>query len=322
MGTTNFDTVAVAQALTVNGAVIQPAGDSPWATHYFVDGNRGANTNAGTAEKPFLTLAKAISVANSGDVIHIRGNIKEQIHAPVGLMDITIKGPSPVKRHPDAHTGHSTNGGYSSVIWKAPDDPTATTPLLEVVGQGWRFENILFSGNSAEDVDCVLLTNNGGSGATEESASHCQFVNCKFQGGRYGIIAVGGNARIQVIGCEFLLFSNSGDVAIKADAPAYAQNFHWVIRECDFSDNLTDLDVVLHNARITDNYFHHVGGQSVTNVVAIDETGSTDNLVARNFMYCASDEGSVVNARFVKAASSHWGPNYYSDIEEYGEPAE
>lgn len=312
MGVTRFDIVQANQFIGAQ------APQSPWGRAWYVDGNQGGGSGK-SPESAFLTMEEAFAVIRSGDAIYLRGNIREQLSTPAGVFDVHIIGPSPVTRHPDSH---SDLGGFSSARWNAPASPTASTPLLKIQQQGWRITNTLFTGDEDDSVGCVQLFRDGGSGDDERDASHSQITGCRFQGGLYGIQDSGGCARISIDDNEFMLFSESdNDAIINVTGAGIGTLWGWRIRGNDFHANHTDIDAALSGARITDNHFHHVS-LGVTNTIAIDETGGAENLVARNFFYCASDEASVVNARFVKAASSIWGPNYYSDKEEYGEPAE
>jgi hypothetical protein len=320
MGTTNFDTVAVAQTLTVNGATIQPADSSPWATHWYVDGSVGSDNYAGTsADAPFATMDKAFDKISSGDVIHLRGRIREQLSTPVGVFDVTVLGPSPVTRHPDAHTG---NNGYTSARWDAPASPTASTPLVKVLQQGWTFKNILFTGSETNGVGCIQLYRDGGSGDDERDASHAQIIGCRFATGLYGVQDSGGCARVKIYGCEFQQFDQSdNDAIVNVTGAGIGTLWGWEIKGNTFQANYSDIDAGFTGAQITDNHFIHVS-LGTTNIVAIDTTGGAKNLIARNFMYCDSAAAGVINARFVIGSADIYGPNYYSDKEEYGEPAE
>lgn len=290
---------------------------------YFVDGINGTDTNSGkTWAAAFLTMDAAFDVLASGDRIFLKGRVREQLNTPAQIFDVGIYGVSHNTRHPDA-----TPAGGETVParWDAPASPTASTPLLNIRQQGWFISNILFTGSSSDTVDCIQLYRDGGSGNAERDASHTVIQGCRFQGGRYGIVDSGGCARIRILDNEFMLFSTSGDRAITTVTGAgIGTGWGWQIERNDFHGNLTDIRISNAGPRIVDNHFH-LNSLGVTNTVAIQNTNlgqGSEELVARNFMYCASNEASVVNARFVASATGIWGPNFYSDVEEYGEPAE
>lgn len=289
-------------------------------TTYFVDANSGLATNSGRSwDQALLTMTSAFDKLVSGDRIYFRGRIREQLTTPVQIFDVGIFGVSHNTRHPDSTPA---NGELIPARWDAPASPTASTPLLDILQQGWRVSNVLFTGSSSDTVDCIRLFRDGGSSDDERDASHAVIDNCRFQGGRYGIVDSGGCARVRILDNEFLLFSTSGNRAItNVTGAGIGTMWGWIIEGNEFHGNLTDIDIAAAGPRILGNHFR-LNSLGVTNTVAIDITGGSEELVAKNFMYCASDEASVVNARFVASSTPSWGPNYYTDVEEYGEPAE
>lgn len=296
------------------------AGYNPWGNHYFVDGNRGddEDNDGKTRDKPFLTMARAFVFVQSGDTIHFRGNIREQLSTPAGVFDVTISGPSPVTRHPDSHT---TYGGFSSCRWNAPASPTASTPLLKVQQQGWIFKNILWTGDEDDNVGCIQLFRDGGAGDAERDASHAIIQGCRFQAGLYGIQDSGGCARVKVLYCEFLLFNQSdNDAIVNVTGAGIGTLWGWVIAHNEFHGNYSDIDAGFTGAKIYGNHFHSVS-LGVTTTVTIDTTGGSRCLIGWNFMYRASN-ASGVNAGFVVGSTDYYSENFWSDQAEYGEPAE
>lgn len=299
----------------------------PLARHWYVDGTAGSDGGSGkSAKSPFKTMAKAFSLIRSGDVIHLWGKITEQLQTPAGVFDVTVMGPRAITRHPDQHQAHAEFDGQRSARWSTPSSPTSATPLCQVRQQGWEFWNILWDGLTASNVDCLEFYRDAGSGDSERDGSHGRVIGCRFQGGRYGVCQRGGVARIRILQNEFLLFSTSGNCAIRASGisgdAGVGTSWGWVIDGNDFLGCLTDIyGRGLSGPRITNNH-HHLNGLGVTNTVAIDMTSGSEELVARNFMYCDSAEAGVINARFTASSTGIWGPNHYSDKEEYGEPSE
>lgn len=286
--------------------------------NWYVDTVNGSDSNDGGGwGGAFVTMSKAFTSLDNGDTVYFVGNVREQLTTPAQKFDVTIVGVGNRPRHADATPA---GGDEAASTWKAPASPTATTPLLKIQQQGWRLVNILFVGHT--DSACVQLFRDGGASNDERDASHAEILGCRFAGQKYGVQDSGGCANVKISGCTFQQFDASGDIALYSITGAgIGTKWGWEITGNRFLANHTDIDMDLSNAQIVGNYFHMVA-LGITNTVAIDETGGAENLVAENYMFCASDEASVVNARFVKAASSHWGPNYYSDIAEYGEPAE
>lgn len=309
--------------LSIYGGVpLLPSNNSRtvFGKHWFVDGNLGSDNNKGDRRnRPLATFTKAFTLISSGDVIHFKGNVREQATTPAGVFDVTIIGSTEVTRHPDTHT---TNGGFSSCRWNAPATPTASTPLLKIQQQGWRVINVLFTGDEDDSVGCIQLYRDGGSDSDERDASHAEIVGCRFQAGLYGIQDSGGCARVKIRGCEFLLFSVSdNDAIVNVTGAGIGTLWGWEISDNVFHGNYSDIDAALTGARIIRNHFV-LTSLGTTNTIAIDTTGGSRNLIAQNFMYSDSALASSINARFVVGSADIYSDNHYSDKVEYAEPAE
>lgn len=165
---------------------------------WYVDALNGSNSYSGTSwDKPYLTMAKAFTVVQSGDVINFVGKIREQLTTPVQVFDVTIRGGPNRPRHADA--APAPTGGSSASTWTTPSSPTAATPLVKVLQQGWTFENVLFAGPT--DAACVLLFRDGGAGNAERDASHAEFHNCRFASGASAVEQSGGAGHVGMYGC-------------------------------------------------------------------------------------------------------------------------
>jgi hypothetical protein len=321
------DSLATAyDALTVGGVPVLPLPQyNVWGNHYFVDGNAGNDDGPGTRDRPWLTMAEAFTHIRSGDTIHLRGNIREQISTPAGIFGVTIVGPSEVTRHGDSYTGAYTNGGFEdSATWRAPTSPTASTPLLTIQQQGWKIKNILFTGDEDDSVSCIrLFRNSAAEGTLERDAGHTVIQGCRFQAGLYGIEDHGGNARCWILDNEFMLFSVSDNRAMVSTTGAGSGTlWGWKILRNTFRANHTDIDMALDNAQIMFNHFVKTA-LGVSNTVTIDTSGGVSgfNVISKNWMYRASN-ATGVNAGFVLGTSDSYAGNYWNDVEEYAEPAE
>lgn len=160
-----------------------PLGDVSPAKTYWVDANAGSDSNGGLApDAAFSTMAKAFAMVASGDTIYFSGKIKEQLTTPVQVFNVTVIGVGTRPRHADSTP---SGGEINASTWTAPDSPAATTPLVKVLQQGWRFENILFAGPA--DAACIVLFRDAGAGNAERDASHASIVGCRFASGQDGI---------------------------------------------------------------------------------------------------------------------------------------
>lgn len=268
---------------------------SVFGERWFVDGNRGADGNTGRdRNQPLRTMAEAFTRISSGAVIEFRGNITEQVTTPVGIFDVTIIGCGNRPRHADAHTGYN---GYSAATWKSPSSPTAATPLLKVLQQGWRFFNILFS--CPTDAAGVQLFRDGGAGDAERDASHAHFLNCRIDGGQDGIQIIE-TAFVRVEGC---LFRGQTGVAIKSTAgsgvatPLLAQ-----ITNNLFMNNANHIVMASNQGFIYRNVF----GKFTTMAIDLSAAGG-DNIITDNYL---SGTYSIVGGYKKAAASDEWAGNF------------
>lgn len=268
--------------------------------HFWVHGNLGFDGYDGrNPGQPLLTMAQAFSLITSGDVIHVIGNIREQIATPVGVFDVTIIGESNSPRNADAHTG---NNGYSGVTWKGPAAPAAATPLLIVKQQGWRFINILF--NPPADAAAVQLFRDGGAGDLERDASHATFYGCRFDGGLQAIEQSGGCAFVRVYDC---LFRGHTGPAFKDTAGAgIGTLLCWDICGCRFQDNKSHIVLALSGSVIRHCSIgkFNVGGGGF----GIDlNNGPTDNMIFANALWGTY---SIAGGYRKATAGDSWGGNY------------
>jgi hypothetical protein len=195
-GTTYADRV-VAREISLGGYDV---GQARPGNSWFVDALGGLASNDGKSwDRAFLTMAGAFAQVQSGDTIYVVGKVREQLTTPVQVFDVTIIGAGNRPRHADAEP--APIGGASAVTWTTPASGATTAPLVDVLQQGWRFENILFAGPA--DHSCVRLFRNGGAGDLERDASHAEFVNCRFASGQDGIEQSGGCGHVGIYGCFF-----------------------------------------------------------------------------------------------------------------------
>lgn len=166
----------------------------------------------------------------SGDFIFIAGKVQEQLTTPVQVFDVTVVGLCNRPRHADAEPA---GGNYAASTWTTPASPTAATPLLTVLQQGWRFIDLLFAGPS--DAACVQLFRNGGSGDAERDASHAEFHNCRFASGQDGIEDSGGCGHVGIYGSYFTSLTG---VALKQTTGAGIGQpyFRWDVQRNRFQD--------------------------------------------------------------------------------------
>lgn len=226
---------------------------------WYVSGNSsstlgvvGSDGNSGLSPlTPFLTMSRAFEFVKSFDVIVLMGVIREQLVCPVGVLDVTVYGAGNQPRQA-TNGGVYTGGGAS---WLAPASPTATTPLVRVIEQGWNFVNVQFAPVAAS----ACITFDRRETAAIPDSSHGSAIGCYFSTGGAGGIGVQiiETKKTVVRGCFFEALTGAGGHAIKTTAGAGIANPSYCeIVGNKFAQNTNDCDLAgMDRGLITDNNF-------------------------------------------------------------------
>lgn len=277
---------------TIDGHTLNYRKGADW----YVDASR-SGTGTGTSwDDAFLTMAEAFAKIGSGDSIYFVGKIKEQLTTPVQVFDVRVIGMGNRPRHADSTPA---GGNTHTATWAFPDSPTASTPMVKVLQQGWQFENFVFSGASGQS--CVLLFRDGGAGNAERDASHASFYNVRFDGGATHLEQSGGVAYIYMTDC---LFRGATTKAILDTAGAgIGTNFNWLIENCRFMDNANHIVLAGNQCVLRNNVF----GKFTTK--SIDLSGSTGNntVVGNALAGTYSHVGG-----YIEGTNDEWGGNFNS----------
>jgi len=280
-------------------------------TTYYVDAVNGVNTRLGKSwRKAFLTMAKAFSVVDSGDTIVFSGKVREQLTTPVGVFDVAVIGTGNRPRHADT----SPAGGSTTVAtWTTPVVEVAATPLVTVIQQGWKFENILFAGPSAA---ASIKLNRTAEGADETDASHLSVVNNRFASGFDHISDVGGCYGVLIKGNRFVSATNFailgvGNIGVGQSA--------WEITHNRFDENVNGVKIAGFACDINYNSFSDGGTPNTTVVLNTNNGGGTNNRVSYNNFQTTT--GNFNTPDVVGATTDYWNPNYSFDTLETGTPA-
>jgi hypothetical protein len=261
MGFTNYPHGITSFGSPVTG----PRFSSPWATHYFVDGDGGSDSNAGTdPNSAKKTIQSAVTASTGGDVIYIKPKtytIGTGFARYSEDVSVTLGGSG-------GSTGVTATNANKSLIGVTP-----RTKPTDFLGVRWTFasatqltvdapclhvENIGFFSEAATYT--MNFRNNGTTytqmGTFGFSVYNCeikgdgklyangadgsQIINCRFQSkydGTTGGIHLSGSAnqvkRATIQGCEFI-GGNSYNMAtapVNTDAPCW----DLIIRDCYFS---------------------------------------------------------------------------------------
>ena len=255
-------------------------------TTYYVDALNGSNTNTGkTWNDPFLTMAKAFSLLESGDTILFVGKIREQLTTPVQVFDVTIIGAGNRPRHADA--APAPVGGSSAATWTTPASGATTAPLVNVLQQGWKFINILFAGPT--DESCIQLYRDGGVGDAERDASHSEIIGCRFASGQDGIVATGGLYGVLIKDCRFLAMTGHAIKGI-VGAGIGAGDTSWQIFDNQITGCANGVILSATTCAVKGNYFDDGGTPNTTTVLNMVGTSgvSGNNFIVDNYFQTAT----------------------------------
>lgn len=196
---------------TVNGAIANAYGPT-----FYVDTFNGAMLGNGRSPKNAAnTVAQIFDImgdmqavkagSSSNATIYVLGDVREQITAPLGVYGCRIIGLANGNGRNTTSNGAELAG--NGVQWRTPASPTASTPLLTLLEQGWEIRNMFFYPDAS--LGSVRLRRE--ESATYPDASHAVFANCKFFGAAalgtatgYGIEDYGGQYDVTVDGCNFI----------------------------------------------------------------------------------------------------------------------
>lgn len=264
--------------------IISGENASPFGRHWFVDAKTGSDGNSGKRpDRPFLTMAKAFTNIDSGDVIFFRGKVREQISTPAGVFDVTVVGAGNRPRHADDHSESSNPGrGSSAATWTTPASATAATPLVKVLQQGWRFKNILFAGptDSNDANACVQLHRTGDSGDSERDSGHAEFIGCRFASGYNGIYDGGGNINVGIFNCRFEALTNFCILGVGNIGVGQSD---WRLEDNVFDGFTNGVKIAGFGCRIVRNSFTDGGTPNTTVVLNTNNGGGSDNIVVDNY---------------------------------------
>ena len=248
------------------------------AVDFWVRPQYGRNTNAGTYDAPFATMAGCSQYLEPGVVVGIEGVLFEEFTAPLGVNNVTLLGSSFIPRQ--ATTSGVANGGGAT--WLSPSGGTSW--LLRVRAQGWTVKNIYFN-NSATAAPCIsILTDGAGDPPVDADGAHLLIDNCILTGTDDGINVNGGTNFVRVQNSTLFGFSGSGDLAVSSTVGAGVGTLlDWRFINCKFFNNAGNITAGLSHATITGCQFEN-GSASNINLTG----GTAPNFVVGNYFNIAA----------------------------------
>lgn len=274
---------------------------------WFVDTFNGDAKFSGKSwREPFVTMAAALAVAQGGDTIFFRGDIREQLVGSNLVFDITIIGVGSL-HHPDQPESSAPFVDPGAACWRGPVSLAAATPLIEVRGRGWKFYNIMF--DCPPDAAGIRLVRNSSSGVDEYDASHSSIIGCDFRNGLRGIEDSDGTFNVTVRDCVFetLDATTSGAGIITVTNTGVAASRRWRILnnffQAESSTHADERHIVggFVGSLIKGNVFGTVKGTGKY----VDLTGGSGNVVTGNYMHGNYDTGD-----YVAGTGDGWAGNF------------
>jgi hypothetical protein len=265
--------------------------------YVFPDGNGPRNS--------FTTMTDVFNHLRSRDVIVLGGVLREQVVAPDDVYDVTVLGAANLPRQ--ATSGGVPTGG--GACWLPPTSPVATTPLIELVAQGWMFSNIEFTPVNASAA--VRLTRSASVDTID--ASHASFRGCYFaaNGGttQKGIEDNGGCSRVEIEDCRFEGLAGTAIVSLNTAA---AVPLGWRIQRNLFLRNTNAIAMSLTQGLVKDNVFNQAANDAnnKVNLVSVAGQGSL-NMVLKNFFSDAA--ANVTIAKGYKPGTTDIWRNWVTD---------
>ena len=285
---------------------------SVFGNFWFVNTTSTFNGDGKSPASPFTTMAQALTAGGLGDndVVFVRGKVREQLVAPVGVTGVKIVGMVGGNIRDD-----------DGVKWYAPASPVAGQALIEILEQGWEFHNILFSPDTSSGA-CIKAHRN--EDATYPDSSHFVVRNCRFVGTSltttYGIQDVGGNHHYIIEDCEFQTLTN----AIYCSSTSIAVPLRNTIRNNKFMGNTNDITTSLSYSLIEGNRFFTAGSGATNKVISTTFNSSQGglNLVTGNVFPNTEAQIAPGNG-YTGAADDTWTGNLVNNQAAYafGQPA-
>jgi hypothetical protein len=301
----------LAFGVPIHGGALIPTVGQDW----FVDPNadvfvpKKAWGTGKSDDRPFRTLEEALAACNTADRIFIHGNVREEGLIASNLkFDVQVIGVGG-RHHPDQPTAAYHPG---AACIRPPASPTAATPLINLRGRGWQFQNILF--DTPVDAAAVALRRNALSGASEYDASHAIFRECDFRNGLYGIEDDGGCYNVRVYDCDFeTLDATSSGTGIICTSTSVALPRRWHLWRNRFAMDHTVEGNERHIVAAAAGWYleENMFGRVKDTGTYIDFTGGQDNVVTRmNYL-----SGAYNTSNYVPGTNDEWRGNIADDAE-------
>ena len=282
---------------TDNRRMIVRDGASISTTHYLFP-------QGGGPRNAFTTFADLKNHLRSRDRIIFSGVLREQAMTPVGVFDVEVIGAA--NRPRQATSGGVPTGGGAS--WLAPTVVTAGQALIQVIEQGWSFENIQFAPPAA--LDCIRFRRM--ETAAIPDGSHGVVRGCYFlTGGAAGCgINIGECTRIVVDDCDFQALGTGTAIRNTADGGIMSPTFAHIKNNRFHRGTVNDIVCALGNSIIENNIFMGLYATEGGWRINLDG-GSAANIVINNYVV---DNDTTIALGFKKASAADIWRNFVGTV--------
>lgn len=292
-----FKRVSAGNRTLIDGHTLNYRKGSDW----YVDASRSGTGSGKSFDDAFLTMAEAFAAIGSGDSIYVVGDVREQLVTPVQVFDVRVIGMGNRPRNADSTpAGGNTHG----VTWRAPaSGGVAAKATVQVLQQGWVFENILFNMLDTNAAG-IELSRNAAAGNSERDASHATIVGCRFAGAGIGIRS--GSAsfsenvyNVEVAYCKF----NDCTFGIKS---SNSQPNSWSIHHNEFQTCTNVITAALQHSKIYENILSEFTAAGSSGGIDLNG-GVGTNIVTKNYL---SGTYSIAGGYRVGGAGDEWAGNF------------
>ncbi len=240
---------------------------------FYVDTTNGLDTNPGTAEAPFKTLAVALAALTIDSTLFVArggytGDFATQINADAPFTSILGL--------------NQTDKGFGPFLASS----TSSEPTISVRARGMRISGLEF--------DCPALDAGIELNRLVASGYRPDFLevdHCLFTGGKFGIDQNGGSTYVHVHKCIFDLMSVAAGSGISATDTGHQLPGRWRVEDNEFMELVAAMDMAatvanhgFNSSVIGPGNFFQLKGQARDASPSCDIRGGAGNLFVGNYI--------------------------------------
>jgi len=291
---------------------------SPWATHFFVDGTYGGDSNDGkTPDQAYKTIQAAVTASTGGDIIYVRpksytlgtgfARYSEDVSVTLGGSG----GSAATATNANKSIIGITQRGASATDFLGVRWIFATATPLTVDAPCLHVENIGFFVEAA--TYAINLRCNGAT-RTQEGTTGFSIYNCAIKGD--GKLYANGGNELAIVNCRFQAKydGTTGGIQLVGSTNQVARP---IIKNCEFiggnSYNMATAPIAtaapVYDLMIRDCYFSVVTDSGVY----IDIAGTSNTGLVANCYFASADLSTTGIPGLVAGVSGCFAAGLYDD---------